>query len=163
MFTQVHHAPNTGQREIVRLVRAVGEHGEADYYAGKRQARRASNAIRLEVTTDPDNPSASHAVMLHNISLSGLAFWSKRRFLIKSPLFVREFSNDERPWVGIRVQHCTFGIRGFLTGTEFDVATEDEGETSPMSEAEQTRRRRRKTWKTRRTGAGRMSTSRSPR
>ncbi len=163
MFTQVHHAPNTGQREIVRLVRAVGEAGQADSYGGKRHALRASNAIRLEVTTDPGNPAASHAVMLHNISLSGLAFWSKKRFLIKSRLFVREFSTDERPWVGIRVQHCTFGIRGFLTGTEFDVATDDEGETSPMSEAEKTKKPRRNAWRTRRTGAGRMSTSRSPR
>lgn len=122
MVTYSEHLSLADQCEIDRLIVAAGEYGAADVYQGKRRSRRVSNAIRLEVTTDPSDPVELRSVMLHNIAESGLAFWSKKRFLHGERVFIREFSKAEpRPWVVAHIMHRTFGIRGFLVGVEFDL------------------------------------------
>lgn len=130
MPTQLHDIPLSVKRDIARLLRVAGECGQADNYAGKRQSPRTANALRLEITTDVADPSASYSVMLHNMSLSGLAFWSRQRFTLGSRISVREYSKQERPWIRARIRHCTIGIRGYLIGAAFDVETNEETEFS---------------------------------
>ena len=120
MPTQLEHTPLGDKREITRLLRAASEGGQAGQYAGRvfrvrvggyLQANRVGSATRL-------------LVILRDISDTGLAFWSKKRFTPRSRLFIREFSEDERPWLLACVRHCTIGMRGFLIGAVFDAAGE---------------------------------------
>ncbi len=107
--------------EIRRLVRAASEQGDHDQYAGKRGTTRVEDAVLLEVTTDPEQPSASWTVYMHNISEAGLALWSRRNVTVRTFIFVRECSEDElNPWLPAYVTHCTMGIRGYLIGAAFE-------------------------------------------
>ena len=116
--------PMSDRREIDRIVATAGQVGEPDLYAGKRHSTRFAEGMQLEVTTDPTNPRASWGVCMHNISEGGCAFWSRRKLEIRSAIYVREYSGDEKqPWLRGYVTHCTVGIRGFLIGAAFGERT----------------------------------------
>jgi len=113
--------PEEVKAAISHLVEAAGAEGEPDSYAGKRLSTRFADGMRLEVSLDPKSPKGSWAVFMHNVSDGGFAFWSKQKLPARTPLYVREFSDDESAaWVGATVQHCSTGIRGFLVGAAFD-------------------------------------------
>ena len=114
--------PAVDERAVRRLVESASRGGHPDVYEGKRGAARVAAAVPLDVTTDPTVPTCAQAVTMHNISLSGFAFWSRRQLPRGTPIYVREFSADNsKPWVPARVTHCTIGLRGFLVGAAFDV------------------------------------------
>lgn len=108
--------------EVKRLMRIAGESGIPDSYSGKRTAPRVNTGLRLELTTDLSQTGSFRTISMHNLSESGLAFWSKQRFNRNATVYIREFSEDQpRPWLQGHVTHCTNGIRGFLIGVEFDL------------------------------------------
>lgn len=112
------------KREIARLIVAAGECGETDFYAGKRDSTRVAGTMQLEVTRDPDDPSTIWPAMMHDLSDTGVGFWSKRDLPRRTMIYVREFSQDgSGVWLPARVQHRTVGIRGFLVGASFETST----------------------------------------
>lgn len=107
--------------EVTRLVISASREGEADLYAGDRDARRFAVGMQLDVTTNPKIAGCSWPVTMHNVSEGGLAFWSKRQLRVGSPIWIREFSSENnKPWLAGEVTHCTNGIRGFLIGCKFN-------------------------------------------
>ena len=113
--------PTSVQSEIERLLRAAGQYGEADSYAGKRHAVRVVEGLQLEVTTDSRDLSAAWAVAMQNVSGGGIAFWSRRDIRERTAIHIREFSPDTpHTWIPARVRHSTVGIRGHLIGASFD-------------------------------------------
>jgi hypothetical protein len=77
----------------------------------------------LEATSDPDNPGEVCDVIMRNISEDGIAFWSRRRFPIRTPVYVREYATERSTvWFAAHVTHCTIGIRGYLIGARFAVS-----------------------------------------
>lgn len=107
--------------EIHRLVESAQEMGRPDRYTGKRQWMRFAAGMRLQITTNRDDPSASTHVTMQNVSEGGFAFWSKRDLPQHTIIFVREYSDDgTNEWVAAAVRHCTSGIRGFLVGAQFE-------------------------------------------
>jgi hypothetical protein len=108
------------RNEIARLLTAAERKGESDYYGGKRSNTRVSDAVRLEVSLDPNQSSETWGVSMRDVSADGVAFWSKREVRMRAELFVREFSPEApRPWIPGRVKHATVGIRGYLIGVAF--------------------------------------------
>ena len=106
--------------EVAHIIRSAAEYGTPDSYTGKRGAARIRDGLRLELTTDLQQSGKVDAISMHNISENGLSFWSKKKFLYHTIVYVREFSADQpRPWLLAHVNHCTNGLRGFLTGAEF--------------------------------------------
>jgi len=109
--------------EVKRLMRIAGESGMPDSYSGKRANQRVRNSLRLELTTDLSQMGDLLTISMHNLSTSGLAFWSRQQFNRNATVYLREFSEDQpRPWLQAHVTHCTNGIRGFLVGAEFDLS-----------------------------------------
>lgn len=122
MATPNENAPSAHKREIARLIALAVQSGDADAYPGKRGATRVASGLQLEVTTDPVNASAAWAVIMHDVSDGGVAFWSKRDLSPRTLIYVRQFSPDKtRPWIPAHVKHKTVGLRGNLIGAEFDV------------------------------------------
>ena len=114
--------PLADSLEVAHLIRMAAEYGAPDSYSGKRGAPRIRDGLRLELTTDLQQSGDVHAVSMHDISKSGLALWSKKKFQHNTIVYIREFSTGEaRPWLTARVNHCTGGLRGFLVGVEFDL------------------------------------------
>ena len=108
-------------QEIKRLVTEACEQGKPDRYGGKRRWMRFTAGMRLEITSNPADPSASSPVVMQNVSEGGVSLWSKRECRPHSTIYIREYSGDEdREWLPAQVRHCTFGIRGYLVGAEFD-------------------------------------------
>lgn len=108
--------------EVKRLMRIAEEIGMPDSYSGKRATPRVKTGLRLELTTDLSQSDDVQTISMHNLSESGLAFWSKQQFNRNATVYLREFSEDQpRPWLQAHVTHCTNGIRGFLIGAEFDL------------------------------------------
>jgi hypothetical protein len=126
-------ASASNAQEIQKLVTSAQEQGTPDHYTGKRRWMRFAAGMPLEITSDPEVPSASMYVTMQNVSEGGFAFWSKREIKQHTPLFVREFSTEgDREWVAAQVRHCTVGIRGFLVGAEFEnMLPEDEADAQP--------------------------------
>jgi hypothetical protein len=58
---------------------------------------------------------------MHNVSEGGLAFWSRTTLELGQTIYLREFTDEPRPWLKARVAHRTRGIRGFLIGCEFEL------------------------------------------
>jgi len=111
---------DTTESEIQPPVHAVGEDDHVDGSTYQRSSKRFAASMQLDVSTDPEAPSCTWPVMMHNVSEGGFAFWSKRQFRVGSEIFVREFSADnDLPWGRAAVTHCTTGIKGFLIGAEF--------------------------------------------
>ena len=114
-------------QEIRKLVTSAQGHGMPDRYTGKRRWMRFTAGMRLEITTDLGVPSAAEHVTMQNVSEGGFSYWSKRELKQYTSLFVREFSaRGDREWVAAQVRHCTTGIRGFLIGAIFEIATTNE-------------------------------------
>lgn len=110
------HSP----REIERLVSCASASGRPDRYTGKRKWPRFLAEIPFEATLNPSEPDKSWTVSLHNISLGGVALWSKRRLDLHERFFVRQCPIDsDTEWLPAAVCHCTAGIRGFLLGATF--------------------------------------------
>ncbi len=60
---------------------------------------------------------------MHDISEGGVAFWSRRVFPIRRPIYVREYTPSKPGvWLAAEVTHCTLGIRGYLIGVQFALA-----------------------------------------
>ena len=113
-----HRCPIVDLGELRRLIKAAGNYGAADDYAGKRTGTRFAAGLLLDVTTDPADSSAVWPGQLHNISEGGFSFWSKRQVEYRAIVYIREFSPDgSGVWVPGQVIHCTLGIRGYLVGT----------------------------------------------
>lgn len=125
MSTENHSAEMTGKEEIARLLSIAGYRGEADSYSGKRGATRVAEGLLLEVRIAGGGTNDTWDVRMHDISDSGLSFWSKRNLHINQSIFVREFSPD-RPsmWLEATVKHRTKSLTGHLIGAQFDVAAE---------------------------------------
>ncbi len=125
-------------KEIQRLVMTACQQGKPDKYTGKRRWMRFSAGMRLEITSDAScEASAPVHVIMQNVSEGGFAFWSKRELFEHTPLFVREFSTDQKhEWIAAHVRHCTVGIRGFLVGAEFDSPPEEAQFPEPPAKAE---------------------------
>ncbi len=109
--------------EIARLIETARRDGREDTRAGARKSTRYRAPIRLDVTTDPHEPTCIFPATMHNIGDSGFAFWSRREVRSERQLWVREFSGDKpAPWIPARVVHCTRGLLGYLVGTSFEAA-----------------------------------------
>lgn len=120
MSTTSSTVPVGGKSEITRLIQAAAQCGEADFYKGKRDASRVANALMLEATLDPDDPADVCGVTMHDIAEGGVAFWSKRKFPIRTPAYVREYTSGKPGiWLAGEITHCTVGIRGYLVGVAF--------------------------------------------
>ena len=119
-MTQSMTAAIGNELEVKRLMRIAEEIGMPDSYSGKRATPRVKNGLRLELTTDLSQTGDVRTISMHDLSESGLAFWSKQRLERSATVYLREFSGDQpRPWLQAHVTHCTNGIRGFLIGAEF--------------------------------------------
>ena len=104
---------------ILRLVRAGREANESDVYFGKRDWTRHVLQMKLDVTTDPDDPDAHLIAIVHNVSGGGVGMWVKRQFAPDTEIYLREYTpNSYGPWIPARVVHCTLGIQGYLVGGE---------------------------------------------
>ena len=121
-----------------RLIDAASRDGTADDYGGKRLDTRFAAGTLLDLSTDPEDPSASWAGQMHNISDGGISFWSKRQLVCRTDVYIREFAHDgSSTWLLARVAHCTFGIRGYLIGAYFDQEAEQESLDRPPHIAKQ--------------------------
>ncbi len=106
------------RKSVAHLIQSAADSGEVDSYAGKRHTARVSEGVQLEMTEDMNKKAI--AVSMHNVSETGCAFWIKRKLEIHSPLYLREFTEDNSgAWMPACVTHCTQGIRGFLIGVAF--------------------------------------------
>ena len=104
------------------LVDVARETGKADNYTGKRGTTRYQDGMRLDVTTDPSDPSATIPATMKDVSRSGCSFWTKRKLAPKTNVHIREFAAEEdTEWLPSVVEHCTAGLRGFLVGVAFEV------------------------------------------
>jgi signal transduction histidine kinase/CheY-like chemotaxis protein len=127
---------------IRRLIRRGWEEGRCDIFLAKRRWFRYKLGLRLDVTTNPDDPDASWACIMHNVSGGGVGFWSRRELTSDSVVFIREYSADNRgEWIQVRVSHCTVGIQGYLIGASFELqlppdsgSGEFRGSADPASE-----------------------------
>jgi hypothetical protein len=107
-------------KEIERLVGCASTSGRPDRYTGKRKWPRFLAEIPFEATLNPSKQDETWTVSLHNISLGGVALWSKRRLDLHERFFVRQCPIDtDTEWLPATVCHCTAGIRGFLLGATF--------------------------------------------
>lgn len=106
---------------VKELLAAVRRGGRQDRYAGKRKSSRFSDGSLLDMTTDPNDPSALHTVYLHNLSESGFAFWARMRLEPHAAVFIRCSDEGDQAWIPGRVTHCTHGLRGFLVGGQFQL------------------------------------------
>ena len=105
-------------KSVAHLIESAADCGEVDSYAGKRHTARISEGVQLEMTEDVNKKAV--AVSMHNVSETGCAFWIKRKLETHTPLFLREFTEDNSgAWMPAYVTHCTQGIRGFLIGVAF--------------------------------------------
>lgn len=103
------------------LLAAAKEQGEPDGYVGKRESARFSLGAPLDVTTSPGDEAGNWRVVMHNISATGVSFWSKREVAADQPIYFRHWSGTRPgPWISGRVVHCTLGVQGYLTGVQLD-------------------------------------------
>ena len=121
MHTPKNVPPGDDSNELVRLVSSAQESGQSDQYAGKRTSLRFKAGMQLDVTSDPDDPSAIHSALMHNVSTGGIAFWSRHQWRRGERVNVRQYCSDHSArWLAARICHCTTGIRGYLIGARFE-------------------------------------------
>ena len=124
MTTNLKGVPVANAVELHRLVAVARSRGMSDDYPGKRNGTRFAIVMRLEISTDPENPAATWSGQMHNISTTGFSLWTKRKVGYGTRIYIREFSPDNpRPWLPGKVTHCTVGIRGCLIGARIDRET----------------------------------------
>jgi hypothetical protein len=103
------------------LLKMAVENGEEDVFSGKRSTPRYNFGVPLDVSLDPDTSSDSWPVVMHNVSGSGVAFWSRRALQMHAPIFVRyHIDGEASPWLRAKVVHVTVGIRGHLVGIRLE-------------------------------------------
>jgi len=121
MFTKGGNLPSSNGGQAARWVESAGQQGDADAYAGKRNSKRFTEGMSLEVTLNRTQAAGSWGVYMHNVSDGGFAFWSKKEVPARTSMFVREYTDDNcQGWVKAKVTHCTVGIRGYLIGAAFE-------------------------------------------
>lgn len=121
MSTTTSESPEAQRAEITRLVEFASERGKPDAYTGKRDNCRYRPTFHIDVTTDPSSSDATFESHLHNLSLAGVAFWSRKEIPPGTNVFLRESDTRETAiWVEATITHCSFGIRGFLVGGQFN-------------------------------------------
>lgn len=125
MCTEDNAAPDIRKAEVARLLSIAAYQGEADTYSGKRGATRVAEGLLLEVRIGPRHTDDTWDVRMHDISDSGLSFWSKQNLHLDQSIFVREFSPDHPClWLEATVKHRTKSLTGHLIGAHFDFAAE---------------------------------------
>lgn len=135
------HASDYDDREIVRLVKAARDQGEADFYTGKRSWVRYNAELPLDVRQTSPGGAALWPVVMHNASAGGIAFWSKRELGVGETVQIRLFDGEsDSAWIDGVVHHTTCGIRGYLVGLSFEHATVRANEGDKTNEADQTKR-----------------------
>ena len=121
---------------ILRLVDAGRAANESDVYFGKRDWTRHVLQMKLDVTTDPDDPAARLIAIVHNVSGGGVGMWVKRPFAPDAEIYLRAYTpNGYGPWIPARVAHCTLGIQGYLVGAKFCEPLEREAELPGKDQA----------------------------
>jgi hypothetical protein len=57
---------------------------------------------------------------MHNVSETGISFWTKRELNVGQLVYLREFSPEgSRPWLPARIRHRTRSVQGYLFGLAF--------------------------------------------
>lgn len=106
--------PNDAVKQLVETARQAGT---PDSYAGKRKTIRYAECMLLDAAADAGGATTTWPVNMENVSLGGVAFWSKRSVRPSACIRVREFTSDgSGEWATLRVAYCIVGIRGFLIG-----------------------------------------------
>lgn len=137
------------QNAAASILATAKAQGEPDGYVGKRQSARYSLGAPLDVTTSPNDAADTWRVVMHNVSATGISFWSKRDLRSEAPIFFRQWSGTSPgPWISGRVVHCTLGVQGYLTGVALDQpitdCTSDNDENARQAKAPRDRARARK-------------------
>jgi len=110
------------KEEIGRLVSEAMDAGYPVTQNRGRRAARFSVGMLLDATTNPSLQTGLWMVTMHNVSESGIAFWSKKPVGVRSDIWVRESTEeDSAPWISAYVTHCTNGLTGPLVGARFTV------------------------------------------
>lgn len=123
MSADQNNSKHPQEREIVRLVQHAELKGVADAYHGKRQRTRYIVGMSLQLSTNPEDPSATWLGTTHNISGGGLGVWTKQKVEPGSVIFVRDDSTGAfSPWLRAEVKHVSLGLRGYLIGAAFTQA-----------------------------------------
>ena len=114
-------------QEVERLLSAAARTGAVDFYGGKRAHLRFQAGNPFEADVDFEDGREIYPVSLHDVSATGVSYWSKHRVKDEAPVRLREFSGDDSGvWIAARVTHCTPGIRGFLVGAAFEHPANDD-------------------------------------
>lgn len=110
-----------GKDEIQRLVALATPVCRPDKYAGKRKKSRLKGALWMEMRLDLAVESATQ-VSTHDLSIGGVAFWSRTKKLeVGEVFYLRDCSDGQlHPWLKVRVTHCINGLKGFLVGGAFE-------------------------------------------
>lgn len=109
------------QREIARLVQHAAAAGTPDVFVGKRSWSRYELGERLEVTTDPADPTRVRPANMHNISGGGIGLWSHDEYPRGQQLWVRAWPPEPGTlWIPGCVTHAGVGLGGYLIGLAFD-------------------------------------------
>jgi hypothetical protein len=102
---------------VRNLVETARRGGTADYYAGKRRHVRYAELIPLDASENARGATTTWPITMENVSLGGIAFWSKRALRPGSYIRIREFTSDGTgEWTTLKVVYSIVGIRGFLIG-----------------------------------------------
>lgn len=102
---------------VAQLVETARQTGQPDSYAGKRRTTRYAECMFLDAAEDARGATTTWPVNMENVSLGGVAFWSKRSVRTNACIRIREFTADGNgAWMTMRVAYCIVGIRGFLIG-----------------------------------------------
>ena len=111
------------EREITRWVQHAQLEGVPDAYRGKRQRTRYIVGMSLQLSTNPEDPSATSLGTMHNVSGGGLGVWTKQKIDRGSVIYVKEDSTKgHSPWLRAEVKHVSLGLRGYLIGAAFTQA-----------------------------------------
>jgi len=122
---------------IRRLLTVARQEGRPDPFLAKRRWVRYTLGISLDVTTDPQDPSARWSAVMHNVSGGGIGFWSKRKVPAGASIFVRQYSDDDSSqWIPLHVSHCTIGIQGYLIGAAYEHPESPDNRSLPNAEAQ---------------------------
>ena len=88
---------------------------------GKRHSTRYAECMLLDAAEDARGATTNWPVNMENVSLGGVAFWSKRSLRPNACIRIREFTAEGTgKWATLRVAYCIVGIRGFLIGAAAD-------------------------------------------
>lgn len=114
------NAPAVDKEEISRWVATAEQNGDFDNFAGKRAATRFVEGMPLQISMSPSPSTSMLSGHMHNVSETGIAFWTKKEVPARTTIYVRDANTEgDGGWLQAWVTHCTRGIRGFLIGAAF--------------------------------------------